>query len=57
MSKCNYCHKSIKGTSSAYLMSQRSYYDTKHENECPMNPKNMITKESDNKQTVSKEEL
>jgi hypothetical protein len=50
MSKCNYCHKAIKGTSSAYLMSERTYYNNKHEKECSMNPKNTLSNNGDAKE-------
>ena len=38
MGKCCYCNKAIKGTSSAYLMSQRSANMLIHEKNCVMNP-------------------
>jgi hypothetical protein len=40
MGCCTHCGKRVKGTSSSYLMSQRSSNMTRHENSCKENPKN-----------------
>lgn len=37
MGKCCYCDKAVKGTSSQYLMSERSHNMIIHEKNCPMN--------------------
>lgn len=43
--KCNYCNKSIKGSTDK-MMSYRINAILKHERECKSNPKNIITKQS-----------
>lgn len=44
MGCCCYCGKRVKGTSSNYLMSQRSTSMLAHEKVCEMNPANKTVK-------------